>query len=281
MVRDWYEYAPLTTTGTSSAEIRTNGGKEALIAKVTASFNDSIGSQETDATSTYIAHDGYGYYKEGQNHQPSKKILLSNSEYKADSRGFMVIPLSVASGDSNPTVNGVAVTLGFSDTNSHYLKYLVIPIGNYSANFDVVFGGETVTIEPVSECKYPVQEVQFLNRYGGIESMHFYKAKKESIRLEREEFTNNFTSGTTYTTTRHQIKSLNVRSKKTFIMETGWLYEDYNDTIEELLRSEHVWLNGEPVNVKSSNLEIKTRIVDKLISYSIEFEYAYWDINNV
>jgi hypothetical protein len=70
-------------------------------------------------------------------------------------------------------------------------------------------------------------------------------------------------------------------SNKKIKIETGFLNEDYNATIQELLQSEKVWMNGNPINVVSNSLEFKTRLIDKLISYSIDFEYAYDEINNV
>jgi hypothetical protein len=36
-----------------------------------------------------------------------------------------------------------------------------------------------------------------------------------------------------------------------------------------------------PVNVKSSSLEFKTRVNDKLVNYSLDFDYAYNIIQNV
>ncbi len=36
-----------------------------------------------------------------------------------------------------------------------------------------------------------------------------------------------------------------------------------------------------PVNVSTSSLEYKTRVNDKLVNYTIEFDYAYNLIQNV
>lgn len=280
-VRDVYEFAPLNFSGVSSNTIQASGNKAVLIAEVTAAFNDTIGSNSADENDTYICTLGYGKYRDGQNLSPTDKILLTHSDYKADTRGHFVVPLQCASGDSNPTVNGVAVTLGFSDTNTNYVKYLVIPVGNYSSTITVVFGGETITIEPTDECKYDLTQVQFLNRYGVIEVIHFYKASRQTFQIEGERFKNNFTNGSSYDTDIHQLKKYNVKGNRRVRIETGFLNEEYNDTIEELLLSEYVWLNGVPVNVSTNTLEQKTRIVDKLINYSIEFEYAFDEISNV
>jgi hypothetical protein len=151
----------------------------------------------------------------------------------------------------------------------------------YSDTITVAYNGETVTIEPIEECKYDVNEVQFLNRYGALEILHFYKAQKERISVQGDTFKNNYTNGTSYTTYVHQNKRINVSGNTKTTIETGPLSENYNATIKELMLSEFVWLNGKPVNIASDSLEYKTRLVDRLISYSIDFEYAYDEISNV
>lgn len=280
-IRDYFQFAPMTLTGTTDPEVRASASQSVLVAKCEASFVDSIGSNEDNVSTTYIATDGYGYYTEGQNYQPTQKILLSHTEYKADYRGYFVVPLRCETGDANPTVNSTEVTLSFSDTNTNYVKYLVIPCANYSDLITVAFEGETITIDLVEECKYNVNEVQFINRFGVFEVLHFYKAQKDTLSFNRETFKGNYTNGTSYTTTAHQIKKYNSRANKKFTVETGFLGQEYNTTMEELCLSEHVWSNGVPVNVVKNSLDLKTRLVDGLITYSIDFEYAYDEVNNV
>jgi hypothetical protein len=280
-IRDFFVFAPIDFTGVSAAVIGTSGSQAVLLTQITASYIDTIGSNEDPDSNKYIVTDGYGYYTDGVNLQPSDKILLSQDNYKADSRGYFLVPLRAASGDSDPTVDGNAVTLSFSDANTNYVKYIKIPVSDYADPFVVSFGGDSITIEPVDECKFDLCEIQFLNRLGALEVIHFYKAKKESLDLKRETFKNNYYNGTSFDTAKHQIQQFNVHSNKKIKIETGFLNEDYNATIQELLQSEKVWMNGNPINVVSNSLEFKTRLIDKLISYSIDFEYAYDEINNV
>lgn len=280
-IRDLYTFAPIDFTGISVAEIQTSLINAVLLARVTAATNDTIGSSEPDLSQKYICTDGFGYYTEGQNEQPTKKILLSHNEYKADSRGYFVVPLRCATGDGNPTINTTPVALSFTDNNQNYIKYLVIPCAAYTGIITVAFEGETITIELVDECEFDLKEVQFINRYGALEVVHFYKASKENLIVSEKKFKNAHTNGTSYDTKVHQLKRLNVKGNKELNIETGFLNEEYNDTIEELMLSEHAWIGQVPINVESKSLAFKTRIVDKLISYSIDFEYAFDEINNV
>lgn len=276
-IRDYYEISPLSFTGIAANEIQASGSQGVLVASIEATFTDSIGSNEPNVSTAYIAADGYRYYEDGPNVQLSKKILLSHNNYKADNRGYFVVPLRCESGDVNPTVDGVSVAISYTNTNTNYIKYLIIPIANYTSAFDVVFEGETINIQPITECKYPLTEIQFLNRWGALEVVHFYKASKTKIKTKAEEFKGGYYAGagSTYDSTQHQNKKLNAYSNESINIESGFLNENYNLTIAELLQSEKVWLGQLPINVSTTNLDLKTRIVDKLISYNIDFDYAY------
>ena len=71
-------------------------------------------------------------------------------------------------------------------------------------------------------------------------------------------------------------------------MNTGYISEEYNEVIRQLLLSEQVWmtkLTDEelvlPLNVVSNSLTYKTSVNDKLVDYTLDFEYAYDKINNI
>ncbi len=278
-IRDLFAYSPISVSSYPSPEVISGG--ETLLAAITAQPVDSLGSTIDPSSNKYICTDGYGYYPEGQNFEATKKILLSHNDYRAHENGYFIVPLRCASSDADPTVDGVPVALNFTDTNSNYVKYLVIPLGGYTGNITVVFESETLFIELIEECKYPINEVQFINRYGVLELIHFYKSARESLSIKSEDFKNAYTNGTSFDVSRHQIKQYNKISNKGVRIETGFLTPSYNETIQELLQSEHVWIDGKPMNVDTNSLELKSRIVDKLISYSIEFNYAFDEINNV
>jgi hypothetical protein len=149
--RDLFVFAPIDFTGIAANVVQASGTYEVLISSVTADTVDTIGSEVATASQKYIATSGYGYYRDGQNLQPSQKIMLSHTEYKADYRGYFIVPLRCATGDGNPTVNAVSVSLSFTDTNTNYIKYLVIPCANYTGVITVAFEGEEITIELVTE----------------------------------------------------------------------------------------------------------------------------------
>jgi len=192
-----------------------------------------------------------------------------------------MVPLRCESGDTNPTVDGASVAINYVAGDTNYVKYLIIPIANYTDPFDVVFEGETVRIEPVTECKYDLTEIQFLNRYGALEVIHFYKATVETISTTSESFKNAYYDGGAFVVTKHQDQKLNVGSNIALTIESGFLSESYKETMKELMQTEKAWLGQVPINVESKSLKLKSRLVDKLISYSVDFKYAFDEINTI
>jgi hypothetical protein len=82
-----------------------------------------------------------------------------------------------------------------------------------------------------------------------------------------------------------QFNRYNVNGRAKFSVNTGFISEETNEVIKQLLLSEKVWIahedGGIPVTVTSTNLEYKTRQKDRLINYEIEFTYSYNEINNI
>lgn len=285
VVSDYFTFKPFTQANMQTGGVFTSRDYEVLSVVVTDEEVDSLGSDFTATETTYEAVYGHGYYLEGQNYAPSSKTLLSHRNYKMDARGYFLFPFRVVTGSEVLTLDGDTVTKGTLSTDFDEFQYLVITGDDHTGTATVVYDGETTIIELVTECKYDVKEVQFVNRYGMVEVIHFYKVKKDTVKTDSEKFKNAYSSGTSYDTSRHQIKEFNKTSNKTFRMETGFLNEDYNLTIQELMESESVWLRESdvvsPVNVTKNSLELKTGIVDKVITYSLEFEYAFDEINNI
>ena len=67
-------------------------------------------------------------------------------------------------------------------------------------------------------------------------------------------------------------------------MNTGFVTEDHNQVIKELMLTEFCWMtDGEVIPVKpiTSSFVTKTELNDKLINFQIEFETAQYYIQNV
>lgn len=132
------------------------------------------------------------------------------------------------------------------------------------------------TCEPILE----PQLVQFVNRYGGLDFIWFFKMRTDSISTESKEY-KLLQPAMEYDTTIGQNAKYNFNGKQSVKMNTGFVNENYNELIQDLMLSEKVWINSIPAIVKSSGTEFKTQIRNKNINYEIEFEYAFDLINNM
>ena len=132
------------------------------------------------------------------------------------------------------------------------------------------------TCEPILE----PQLVQFINRYGGLDFIWFFKMRTDSISTESKEY-KLLQQGMYYDITIGQNAKYNFNGKQSVKMNTGFVNENYNELIQDLMLSEKVWINSIPAIVKSSGTEFKTQIRNKNINYEIEFEYAFDLINNM
>jgi len=68
-------------------------------------------------------------------------------------------------------------------------------------------------------------------------------------------------------------------------MNTGYVDEGQFEPIKQIMLSELVWVQigsvVSPINVVTNSLEKKTQINNKLVNYSLDFEFAYDILNNV
>jgi hypothetical protein len=186
------------------------------------------------------------------------------------------------------TQNFVYVDLGF--------KYnMTVPISLVKSNSAFINGCKvTITYTPstgsptiqtfftypIEECKYTPVLCDFVNRYGGWQTVTFFKAQTNNIAVKGTDYKLT-QSAINYNTSIGQFKTFNLNGKQTVKLNTGFVDENYSELITDLLLSETVLLDGKPVTVKTQGSDLKTSLKDRLINYEMEFEYAYNLINDV
>lgn len=172
-----------------------------------------------------------------------------------------------------------------STLNSYeIIKYVFVNLAPATTDeyVEVVYNGETTTYYIDDECKYTPLDIFFLNKEGAQQSLTFSKSSTTSMSV-----TDSFYESDSGQPSLgfHQNKRYNVNAKTSFKVNSGFVPEANNETFKQLFLSERVWLfqggNFIPLNVKSKSLEYKTRQKDRLISYEVEFDYAYNEINNI
>jgi len=285
----------------------------------------SVGTSNTD----YIAFDGYGYFHEGTNPELSRGLLMSNNTIFRLNDSNVRIP--VFTGDTNSVTffykgeekrtqtifsstltSGQIdyVTVSGQDNNDTYEERVLADGGTLETSscltdflnqldiglVDEVYiatdsGTEVVKIITVSECKYEPYKVTFVNKFGALQDLWFFKKSVESTNVKSEQFKASIfdQSTLTYKTYKHQQQAFMSQGKDKISMNTGFINDDYNSVIEELLLSEQVWYTKIteteekiiPVIPLTKSVTYKTSLNDQLSDYTVEFEEAFDKINNI
>ena len=138
---------------------------------------------------------------------------------------------------------------------------------------------DTRRFYPTCESKYSPSVMQFVNKNGVWESITFFKKSESTINTTTNEFRRSLGSsssaGFSYDTTAHKYQRINTNGRKQFTLNTGWVGEDYDAIMEQMLMSERVMLDGLPVNVTTTSLTLQKVVNEKTINYTIEVEEAF------
>ena len=143
-----------------------------------------------------------------------------------------------------------------------------------------------VTIRRICEPKYTPIKVTFVNKFGALQDIYLYKKQTKNMSIQREMYKSNIISTTgTYQTYNHNKRNLKSVGAERITANTGFLCNNMNEPMKQLMLSEQIWAtidnNVIPINITNSDFTYKTSVNDKLINYTMEFEYAFDAINNI
>lgn len=138
--------------------------------------------------------------------------------------------------------------------------------------------------------KYEPIRVTFVNKYGALQDLYFTRRSNESVNISTEDYKasvmdfDNFS----YDTSSHQMRTLNLMGNESITLNTDYIDESCNEHIKQLMLSEQIWMTRltdeekiVPLKLKSNSLQLKKRVNDKLIQYTMEFDVAADIINNI
>jgi hypothetical protein len=138
--------------------------------------------------------------------------------------------------------------------------------------------------------KYEPIRVTFVNKFGALQDLYFTKKSDESINITSQDYKASVMDfvNFSYDTTSHQQRTLNLIGKESVTLNTDYIDESCNEHIKQLMLSEQVWMtrltdkeNIVPLKLKSNSLKLKTRVNDKLVQYTMSFDFAFDKINNI
>ncbi len=283
----------------------------------------------SDYANQFIAVDGYGYFEEGVNPEPSRTLLQSNkiiyrpSDYNVNIPIFAEDTTSVTYfynnteirtdgiSDDDNTNQKIQYIYSYvnSDTDTYQERVLndggtleeSVCLDRFLRNVDtspvdkIIINSsnspEVVEIRTLDCSIYDPIKVTFVNKYGALQDLWFDKKSINSIEVQSNDYkasVMNFSSTPTYDTSAHQNRVLDLVGKESITMNTGYIDEEYNEVFRQLMLSEQVWMTRLtdteevfPLRPKTQSLQFKTRTNDKLVNYTVEFDFAFDKINTI
>ena len=237
----------------------------------------------------FVATDGYGYFEDGTNPELQRHALISADNIYLPESTEGKLPI-FAEGVGKVTIDSVDTEITDNGNTNQKIQYITIPADSstiqvYDTDDSTLL--KTITVTNLCEPKYTPYKITFANKYGAFQDLYFFKRTSETTNVTDETFKRNTIANatSTYQTYEGQRQRYNVNSQTSLSMNTGFVKEDMNQTIEELFYSENVWIKYEgktlPVIPSSKSLQYKTVLNDKLINYTVNFEFAFDRINNV
>jgi hypothetical protein len=265
----------------------------------------SAGSYSLTRVEEYVGVNGFNTYLDGANKINTNEIitLLSNNlkvvNYnRLDSIPFVNVFIDSVLGDTlelnytDKRGRNLTNTILISDTDAARKELLKIPLSTSSIKYDeqnrleikYVRDAETFsfnyTVVAICENKYTPVVCSFINRFGGWEFLTFFKAQTNTIDVSSTSFDLN-PSSINYDVFKGKTKNFNTNGNQTLKLNTGWIDEIHNETIQDLMLSETILLDNKPVSLATKQTILKTDLNDKNINYTLDFSYNFDLINNV
>jgi hypothetical protein len=212
-------------------------------------------------TFTFYGVDGFTYFEEGAN-------VIETGTPPAITTRTLYVPENTA---------GYVPT--FSATGFTYNSF------SATATSKTV-NGVVWKIVRVCEPRFDPYKITFVNKYGALQNIYFTLMRRDSVATRHENFKRNIVNNQgAYSTDAHQTKTFNFQGTDSFTLNTPFVNEQFNETLEELMLSKKIWVteNGQvlPVICTTKSLEKKTLNNDKLVQYQVGFKYAFDKINKV
>lgn len=267
-----------------------------------------VQTEVTDGTSTttvdYVADEGYLLYNEALQTAGSVNSdsiiclpdLGNGKRVMIPEGGTTVIPFRPMNTNAtswyfnkyDSSGGGLGTTFAtYDDLNTSRIQYASIDDSVASVRFIFNLSSEDVIVDKLRCGKYDVVELLYTNKLGAKAYFPFILKSVEDLSVSSKNFN---ASTVNYSTLSHNqaIHSISKRItdvKQSFKLNTDWIDEYYVSQFEEMMLSEYVWMrkdgNVTPVTIKTSKMQRKTHLNDKLINYTVDVELGTNYINNL
>jgi hypothetical protein len=212
-----------------------------------------------------------------------------------DSDDFYVSSVSTSPPDPTSTnTQDLVIYAGVGPANLQANSYLPSdlrpsnqPNGGVGSWYDVILkdtGGDpiaTVRYYLICEPKYTPYQIAFINRFGVADFITFFKRSDETGTFTQDSYQKSiYNDGfTTPSLEVGKYNSFNVNSRNSLRLNTGFVDQNYDETIKDILMSEYVavldgsnWVSVVP---DRGSIEYQKSVNQKLINYTMTFTYAF------
>tara|TARA_R110001606_G_scaffold270006_1_gene418501 strand:+ start:102 stop:1022 length:921 start_codon:yes stop_codon:yes gene_type:complete len=215
----------------------------------------------TPSQFNHIGLEGYSTFKEGKNFVLADETIMQSNT-------IMYVPEGL--GGYIPYIDEGEIIYQSFSTSATSATVVTIP----------------VTIKRTCDPKYTPVKVTFLNKLGALQDMYFDKKSVNKYSTTSENFKRNIIGiDGSYSTTKHQSYNKNFSMSENITLNTGFVAEQIDEVINQLTLSAYIWgeIDSEiiPLKIVTTEQTRKTHLNDRLINYTVEFEYAYDSINNI
>ena len=210
---------------------------------ITVQFYDAVdGGGSTIGSAINFYHEGFNGYS---NYQDGKNAVIPE--------GSLLI--------TNRTIyqpEGIGGVIPVEDTGQ--ITYVSFNTQQTSG----VFGGQTVYIKRLCEPKFTPIKVTFVNKFGALQDMYFFKKTIKNIAIDKDRYKRHaITQSGNYTVSDHQDTVLRANGNERITLNSPFVDEGMNAPIKELLLSTSVWITENsvvlPVVVSTKAYNIKPK----------------------
>jgi hypothetical protein len=271
-----------------------------------------------------LAYDGYGYFKDGINPDlvGSSQLMQSNLTVYVPTGENPNVPVFTGLGGASGVNYIKAGQTIYSEQYESKILFLTADSTEITADMDIYTADRTVAndvdseqstqatsiaapdeivilnnngtdttvkIKYIDEAKYTPQKVWFVNKFGVVQELWFFKRKDESINISKESYKENTIAITNneigYSINTPTDMPYNFKAQKSLKLNTGFVVEEFNEVIQQLMLTKNAWTKENnqvlPIVPKTSSLAYKTSLNDKLINFTVEFDYAFNEVNTI
>jgi len=201
------------------------------------------------------------------------KVMFDRKESVSYNAVYSVSP----SQDLFSDLKGIFASLPLK--TSFYLTSTNLPFTK--TNLSLIGNTLEIIFKLICEPKYTPVKVSFINKFGVIQDLVFFKKREDSFNTTQQDFKANILRNGTYLPHTGQKQIINKQASAKLKLSTGFYPEEFNEVFKQLQYSINYWIDDEPAILTGSNFAFKTSVNDKLINYSFDFEYANPDINDI